>query len=139
MARRAVLRGRRRTWAGMWRIFSAVAGSSDIAGADLTLFNRWKKRAARHCRIVRDGEGVRRRRSEKAPPLERAVRLIAEAAEDLLPNGRLDRLRICGGDNCEWISLDISKNGQRRWRSMASCGNDAKGGKHRMRRKKTAV
>ena len=63
---------------------------------------------------------------------------FVEAAEDFLLNGRLDRLHACGGDACEWLFVDTSKNGKRRWCDMATCGNDAKVKKFRKRNKKAA-
>lgn len=125
--------------AALWRIFHAVGNGNDVDDNDLALIDDWKARAARHCRIARDGDGFRRRCTEAAPALERAARLIVEAAEELLLEGRLDRLHVCGGESCEWMFLDTSKNGQRRWCSMATCGNDAKVKKHRMRKKKKAA
>ncbi|MEO1241445.1 MAG: CGNR zinc finger domain-containing protein [Pseudomonadota bacterium] len=125
--------------AGLARIFYALASDGDIAEEDLALIDLWKERAARHCRIVRDGDGFRRRCTEAAPALERAARLIVEAAEDFLLNGRLERLHVCGGDSCEWVFVDSSKNGQRRWCSMATCGNEAKVKKHRRLKKKKAA
>lgn len=125
--------------AALWRIFHAVANGNDVSNDDLALIDDWKVRATRHCRIARDGDGFRRRCTEAAPALERTARLIVEAAEELLLEGRLDRLHVCGGDSCEWMFLDTSKNGQRRWCSMATCGNDAKVKKHRMRKKKKAA
>ncbi len=52
--------------AGLARIFYALANDGDIAEKDLTLIDLWKERAARHCRIVRDGDGFRRRCTEAA-------------------------------------------------------------------------
>ncbi|PQA88214.1 CGNR zinc finger domain-containing protein [Hyphococcus luteus] len=124
--------------ATLWRIFNAVATGGEVAEEDLETLDRGKVRAASQCRIVREGDGFRRRCRDEAPALERALRLIIEAAEDLLLDGRLDRLHACGGDNCEWLFVDLSKNGRRRWCSMATCGNDAKVKKFRKRKKKAA-
>jgi predicted RNA-binding Zn ribbon-like protein len=52
--------------------------------------------------------------------------------------GPLERLHSCGGERCEWMFLDLSKNGKRRWCSMATCGNDAKVKKFRSRSKSAA-
>ena len=124
--------------AALWRIFSAAAEGSDVDAKDLDLLTRLKVRAARHCRLVHENGRFRRRCTEEAPSQERALRLIVEAAEDLLLNGRLERLHVCGGGNCEWLFLDTSKNGRRRWCSMATCGNDAKVKKYRTRKKRAA-
>ncbi|WP_280233033.1 CGNR zinc finger domain-containing protein [Nocardia cyriacigeorgica] len=54
------------------------------------------------------------------------------AADDLL---RLlakapDRIRQCDHPDCVLFFFDTSKNGTRRWHSMASCGNRAKAARH---------
>ncbi|MCX4745558.1 CGNR zinc finger domain-containing protein [Kitasatospora sp. NBC_01287] len=54
------------------------------------------------------------------------------AAEDylrLLDEGP-DRIRSCASDSCVLRFYDTSKNGTRRWHSMASCGNRAKAARH---------
>ena len=54
------------------------------------------------------------------------------AADDLL---RLiatapDRIRQCAHPGCVLFFLDTSKNGTRRWHSMATCGNRTKAARH---------
>ena len=54
------------------------------------------------------------------------------AAHDLLDllGDRPDRLRQCEHERCALWFLDTSRNGTRRWCSMASCGNRAKAARH---------
>lgn len=47
---------------------------------------------------------------------------------------RPDRIRPCANDACVLHFYDISKNGTRRWCSMAGCGNRAKAQRHYARR-----
>lgn len=124
--------------AALHRIFDAAASGAKADAADIALLNDWRTRSARHCEIRQEDGAFRRRCTEEAPSQERAMRLIVDAAEDLLLNGRLERLRSCGGENCEWMFLDLSKNGRRRWCSMATCGNDHKVKQFRKRKKKAA-
>jgi len=49
---------------------------------------------------------------------------IVHAAATLLTEGRLKRVKACGG--CRYLFLDETKNGSRRWCSMADCGTRAK-------------
>ncbi len=123
----------------MYRIFTAAASGERASDEDLETLNRWQVRAAKHCQIQHEGGVFRRRCTEDAPAQERAMRVIFDAAEDLLLNGRLDRLRTCGGDHCEWMFLDLSKNGKRRWCSMATCGNEHKVKQFRKRKKQAAA
>lgn len=47
-------------------------------------------------------------------------------AIDLLRTEPSARLKQCPGDHCGWFFLDTTKRGNRRWCSMAECGQDAK-------------
>ena len=49
---------------------------------------------------------------------------IVHAATTLLTEGPLERIKACGG--CRYLFLDETKNGSRRWCSMAECGTRAK-------------
>ncbi|WP_067980785.1 CGNR zinc finger domain-containing protein [Nocardia caishijiensis] len=49
------------------------------------------------------------------------LRLIAEAPQ---------RIRQCAHPDCVLFFYDTSKNGTRRWHSMATCGNRAKAARH---------
>jgi len=57
-----------------------------------------------------------------------AVRLLAT-----LPNARL---RACAA--CDWLFVDLSRGGRRRWCDMAVCGNRAKASRRRDRREAEA-
>jgi predicted RNA-binding Zn ribbon-like protein len=52
------------------------------------------------------------------------VDAIVASATELLTHGPVERLKTCG--NCEWLFLDLSRNGSRRWCSMEGCGTDVK-------------
>jgi predicted RNA-binding Zn ribbon-like protein len=66
---------------------------------------------------------------------------LAMAAVELLRTVDLSRLRTCpvaeGG--CGWLFLDHSRNGSRRWCSMADCGTQAKIRKLTERRRRSAT
>lgn len=48
-----------------------------------------------------------------------------------------DRIRGCAHDACVLHFFDTSRNGTRRWCSMAACGNRAKASRHYARSKET--
>lgn len=52
----------------------------------------------------------------------------ALSAMRLLGTIHSSKIRTC--PNCDWLFLDKSKNGSRRWCDMAICGNRAKAAKH---------
>ena len=61
---------------------------------------------------------------------------ILESAATLLTSDDLGRIRECDADDCNWLFLDRSRGGNRRWCSMKSCGNRAKARRHYRREKK---
>jgi predicted RNA-binding Zn ribbon-like protein len=63
------------------------------------------------------------------------IRHIAvTGAIDLLAAEPSARLKQCPGQHCGWFFLDTTKRGNRRWCSMAECGQDAKDEHRRIRR-----
>jgi predicted RNA-binding Zn ribbon-like protein len=48
-----------------------------------------------------------------------------------------DRVRACSGPTCVLHFYDTSRNGTRRWCSMAACGNRAKASRHYARSKES--
>lgn len=55
---------------------------------------------------------------------------VARAHLELLASVPSDRIRRCAGAGCVLWFLDTSRNGTRRWCSMAGCGNRAKARQH---------
>jgi predicted RNA-binding Zn ribbon-like protein len=51
---------------------------------------------------------------------------VAIQAADLLTSPELSRLKVCATPNCDWLFLDTSKNGGRRWCQMRVCGSREK-------------
>lgn len=47
---------------------------------------------------------------------------LAVQVSALLTSGDLSRLKVCGTPDCDWLFLDTSKNGRRRWCQMRVCG-----------------
>jgi predicted RNA-binding Zn ribbon-like protein len=70
-----------------------------------------------------------------------ADRMSVEAAMafvDVIRTGELDRLRICGADDCEDVLIDLSKNRSRRF-CEAGCGNRVNVAAYRARKRADAV
>ena len=62
---------------------------------------------------------------------------IVESAADSLVNDELSRVRRCASATCQFVFLDSTRNGQRRWCDMGSCGNRAKAARHRAKLRRT--
>jgi predicted RNA-binding Zn ribbon-like protein len=51
---------------------------------------------------------------------------LAIQAADLLTSSQLNRMKVCATLSCDWLFLDTSKNGRRRWCQMNICGSREK-------------
>lgn len=116
------------------RLFgSAPAGKA--APADLVVFNAALAAAAPRSRIaLHDGRLVWTAEALCADAAGLLSPVLWSAA-DLLAGPRLARVRQCDNPECRWVFLDDSKSGNRRWCSMASCGNRAKAHRHYLKSK----
>ncbi|MEM9223702.1 MAG: CGNR zinc finger domain-containing protein [Pseudomonadota bacterium] len=62
--------------------------------------------------------------------------LVSVSAMALFGEPRdMARLRMCPGHDCGWLFVDESRNGRRRWCTMATCGNREKARRHYAGRK----
>lgn len=71
--------------------------------------------------------------------LESIRHVAVTAAIDLLQAEPTARLKQCPGEHCGWLFLDTTKRGNRRWCSMAECGQDAKDEYRRLQRQAGAT
>ena len=75
--------------------------------------------------LLRDDDGTIGWRWDPAS-LDTVRQIAVTATIDLLRTQPSARLKQCPGDRCNWFFLDTTKRGNRRWCSMAECGQDAK-------------
>jgi predicted RNA-binding Zn ribbon-like protein len=62
-----------------------------------------------------------------------AAGFLAAAAAKIAIEERIERVKICPADDCQWAFYDSSRNHSRQWCSMQVCGNRAKARTHRQR------
>lgn len=67
-----------------------------------------------------------------APPAQRMAVEAAMALVDVVRAGELSRLRICAGDDCDNVVVDLSRNRSRRFCEQG-CGNRANVAAYRAR------
>jgi predicted RNA-binding Zn ribbon-like protein len=60
-----------------------------------------------------------------------ALSVLARQSVELFSEGNGERIRECSADDCQIVFFDESRSNNRRWCSMAHCGNRAKVRKHR--------
>ncbi|HEY7698914.1 MAG TPA: ABATE domain-containing protein [Vicinamibacteria bacterium] len=69
--------------------------------------------------------------------LDRMLGPVVRSAAELLTSKELDRVRVCGAENCDWLFLDASRSRSRQWCNMAVCGNRAKARRFYQRKRTT--
>jgi predicted RNA-binding Zn ribbon-like protein len=97
------------------------------AAAERRRFDRVLDRG--RVRVSMDERGAIRREVEVRSPSWRPAVLAAVNLIELLETAP-DRIKSCAHPNCVLWFLDTTRNGTRRWCSMAGCGNRAKAQRH---------
>ncbi len=107
-------------------IFYAVAKGKPVSAKGLITLNQYAQEAAQHIQLV-PGKGHFEWKFEMPTNgLDAPWWPIARSAVDLLASERVEFVRLCASQTCEWLFLDESKNHRRRWVDMSKCGNRAK-------------
>lgn len=75
--------------------------------------------------------GGTRRAGRSTVRAGQALSTLAREAVALLDEANAERIRECDADDCAMVFYDESRSNNRRWCSMARCGNRAKVRKHR--------
>jgi predicted RNA-binding Zn ribbon-like protein len=110
--------------------FAAIAAARPAPARDLRMLERAYQEAMSHARLTRAGHGYEWCWDDPLE-LQRPLWPVATSAAELLTAGEHERIHECpGADECGWLFYDTSRNRSRRWCSMESCGNRAKGRRH---------
>ncbi len=119
----------------LYRIFAAGIEESPAAEADLGTLNAALSRALDHLRVTPRSRGFEWAWAAEEDALDRMLWPVVRSAADVLVSEEVGEVRRCGGDNCDWLFLDTSRNHSRRWCDMRGCGNRAKARRYYARRK----
>ncbi|MGH7464646.1 MAG: CGNR zinc finger domain-containing protein [Longimicrobiales bacterium] len=119
----------------IYAVFAAVASSARPADNDIAVLNSFLEEGMRFRRLERDERCCGWAWSPGDEPLAQMLWPIVNAAAELLVDGELDRVKLCGNDACAWLFIDVSRNRSRRWCDMKDCGNRAKARRHYARQK----
>jgi predicted RNA-binding Zn ribbon-like protein len=120
----------------IYRIFSSRAQRRDVPIDEVERINELLGETLSRRRIgQRDGDFVWSWTEDDVDDLRAPIWPIVESAATLLTSGDLDRVRECNAEDCNWLFLDRSRAGTRRWCSMKSCGNRAKARRHYRRQR----
>lgn len=92
------------------------------------LHERWAGAAGRAALVLGGDDRPEVRLTYGTMPAMLIPDRVAEAALDVLRTADLTRMRRCpvADGGCDWLFLDHSRNGSRRWCRMADCGTTVK-------------
>jgi predicted RNA-binding Zn ribbon-like protein len=114
----------------LYRLFHAQAEQREPHADDVALLGGFLAEAAPRVALARIDGRYAWRIAEQAASLATLLSPVLWSATDLLGSARLAKIKRCANDACQWLFVDDSKNGSRRWCSMSSCGNRAKAYRH---------
>lgn len=121
-----VLKRARAVREALFRIFTATERRAEPAPSDLATFNQELAAAMAHATLARDSNRYTWSWEREEESLGAVLWQVTRSAADLLTSPAHLRVRRCANEPCGWLFLDESKNGSRRWCSMALCGGRAK-------------
>lgn len=110
-------------------------GASPTSAA-LALLNEERLEADRHGRHVVSGDHLVWAFNE-SKDLDRIIWPIVHEAVHFLSQSNMSRVRECASETCEWLFLDTSKNGSRRFCNASTCGSATRVRRFRERQKHT--
>lgn len=119
------------------RLLLAQGAGEAPAAADFATLNAALASAPARATLAHTGAGYSWQTNEPTVTDAAAAMLapVLWSASDLLAAGGRVRVRACANPECQWMFIDASRNGSRRWCDMASCGNRAKAQRHYRRAK----
>jgi predicted RNA-binding Zn ribbon-like protein len=119
---RAALARARTLREAIFAVFAAAVRGDAAPTAATETVNEHLSEAFANLGVARGTSGYEWR-WEAEDALERVLWPVVRSAAELLTSDRLDRVRLCAADDCDWLFLDQSRNRSRRWCDMTVCGN----------------
>jgi predicted RNA-binding Zn ribbon-like protein len=117
----------------MRAVFASIISGKPNASA-IDDLNALLADAANHMRLVRGSSGrIVRGWDALGHSPESLLWPVLWAAAELVASDDVDRLRVCGGNDCGWVYVDRSRNGLRRWCEMSVCGTAEKNRRRALR------
>jgi len=110
---------RRRAVALRKAIFEAVRNHIPIPEESLSVLNHEWQLAIDHRHLGSDSSWT----WDERVLLDRVLWSISSAALELLTSPLHDRIRTCASPTCDWLFVDSTKNGSRRFCRADVCGN----------------
>jgi predicted RNA-binding Zn ribbon-like protein len=123
----------------LFRVLSAVVDGGTVPEEALNQWNQFVRHAMVHFELAPRKNGLAWRNAADSEELDFMLWPVVHAAVMLLTGPDVPRIRRCASEKCDWMFLDRSKRGNRRWCDMTVCGNRAKAQRFYLRKKKSSV
>jgi predicted RNA-binding Zn ribbon-like protein len=109
----------------VFRVCSATAAGEKPPEVEVAALNAALQTVPRQ-RLCCGGECCEWEWPAVKPDLRQVLWPVIQSAADLVTSPDVSRIRECGAPDCNWLFLDRSRGGRRRWCDMSTCGNRAK-------------
>ncbi len=129
----------RRLREALYRTFRAIAGGRPAKRDDLASLTTELAAFRAGQGLVPAAGGFELGTLDPGPGATSLLGPLVESAVALSSAGDLARVKVCGGEGCGWLFLDLSRTGRRRWCDMKDCGNLAKVRRFRARQRPSAA
>lgn len=110
----------------IYRLLQSVCGGGRPTGPDLSVLNGALQAAGSRRTVERGTRGLQWGWEFDPKDLRTMLWPVVNSTTELLTAPDVARVRQCAREACQWMFLDLSKNGSRRWCSMALCGSRVK-------------
>ena len=117
---------------GLYRLFRAVIEGRPLPGREIARLNRLDQAERRRRKLIPGGRGLTFSVEAATYELDQMLWPLVASAVELLTSEELTRVRRCA--ECDWLFLDTSKNGSRRW-CKNLCGDRVRARRHYLRRR----
>jgi len=109
----------------VFRLCSTTAAGEKPSERDVAALNAALQSVPKQ-RLCCGGECCEWEWPAEKPDLRQVLWPVIQSAADLVSSPDVARIRECGAPDCNWLFLDSSRGGRRRWCDMSTCGNRAK-------------
>ena len=120
----------------IYRVLGSAVRGSRPESADLLQVNRAFQKACLRRAVLKRGAGFEWGWEFDPGDLLSILWPVALSTTELMTSPDITRVRQCAREGCQWMFLDSSKNGTRRWCSMAVCGSRMKSQRFYHRKRK---
>lgn len=122
----------------LFSIFTAIADGEDLPHSALRKLTKLSRKTMNRFQLAQTERGLEWIFQAEPDSFDWMLWPIAYSGLTLLESSNIDRIRRCASDRCDWLFLDMSKRGNKRWCDMTVCGNRAKARRHYERSKQIA-